>query len=211
MSNSNEQLEAIQDIRNMMRDSSKFLSLSGFSGIFAGIFALIGSWLGSTQIHNYFSGATLWFELETREDSLTFVILFICVCVLFLSLAFAYYFSLKKAKKNKIKLFDHTSKKLLINLAIPLLCGGIFSASMLFHGGSFLYLIGPGMLIFYGLALINASKYTLHEIKALGLIEIALGLCSLFMLGHGLLFWTIGFGFLHIIYGGLIWFKHDRN
>jgi hypothetical protein len=211
MDSTKEQLAALQDIRKMMQDSSKFLSLSGFSGIFAGIFAILGALLGSKQIENYFLGKPLFIQLASAEDSLTITILLICSLVLFLSLSFAYYFSKKKAEKNGVKLFDTSSRKLLFNIAIPLFCGGIFSLAMLYHGGNFLYLIGPAMLIFYGLALLNGGKYTLHEIKVLGILEIILGTISLFTLGYGLLFWTIGFGVLHIIYGALIWYKHDRN
>lgn len=211
MDSTKDQLEAIKDIRKMMQDSSKFLSLSGFSGVFAGIFAMLGAWFGSMQINAYFAGKELWFNVGNSEQNITLVILVICTLVLSFSLAFAYFFSQKKAKKLGQKLFDATSKKLLINLSIPLICGGVFSVAMLYHGGFFFFLIGPAMLIFYGLALLNGSKYTLHEIRILGLLEIGLGLISLFKLGYGLLFWTIGFGVLHIIYGALIWYKYERK
>jgi hypothetical protein len=211
MNKTNEQLTALNDIRKMMSESSKFLSLSGFSGIFAGLFAIAGAWLGDYQINRYFSGKDLLISVGNPSENLTITIGLICMLVLTLSLGIAFYLSKRKAQKKGYSLFDASSKKLLINIAIPLFTGGIFSMAMLFQGGMFIYLIAPAMLIFYGLALLNGSKYTFHEIRILAILEIMLGVIALFKLGYGLLFWTIGFGILHIIYGTLIWFKHDRK
>ena len=211
MSSTKDQLDALQDIRKMMQESSKFLSLSGFSGVFAGIFALLGALFGNMQFELFLKGENMMFNLAATEENLILLVLLICSSVLILSISFAFYFSNKKAKKNGVKLFDKTTSKLLFNMAIPLFVGGVFCFAMLFHGGYFVFLIGPAMLIFYGLSLLNGSKYTYHEIKILGLLEIALGIISLFMLGSSLLFWTIGFGALHIIYGTLVWYKHDRK
>ena len=62
------------------------------------------------------------------------------------------------------------------------------------------------MLIFYGMALVNASKYTLGNVRYLGLAEIVLGLLCAALPGYGFWFWVIGFGVLHIVYGSLIYF-----
>jgi hypothetical protein len=95
-----------------------------------------------------------------------------------------------------------------INLAIPLAVGGIFCAILLYHG--IVYLMAPAMLIFYGLALVNGSKYTLTDIRYLGLSEIVLGVFAAFFIGYGLLAWAIGFGVLHIVYGTLMYYKYER-
>jgi hypothetical protein len=211
MSKEKEQLEAIQDIRKMMMESTKFLSLSGFSGIFVGIFALAGAYFGKTQFDLYFQGKNLLFDLIATEENLILIIFSICLIVLISSILAAFLFSRNKARKNGQKLFDQSSKKLFFNIAIPLVCGGVFSLAMLFYGGYFVFLIAPSMLIFYGLALFNGSKYTYHDIKILGILEIILGFMALFYLGKGLLFWSIGFGVLHIIYGVLVWYKYDRK
>ncbi len=211
MSKEKEQLEAIQDIRKLMMESTKFLSLSGFSGIFAGIFALAGAYFGKTQFDLYFQGQNLLFDLIATEENLILIIFSICLVVLISSILLAFLFSRNKARKKGQKLFDQSSKKLFLNIAIPLVCGGVFSLAMLFYGGYFVFLIAPSMLIFYGLALFNGSKYTYHDIKILGILEIILGFMALFYLGKGLLFWSIGFGVLHIIYGVLVWYKYDRK
>ena len=67
------------------------------------------------------------------------------------------------------------------------------------------------MLIFYGIALYNASKHTLSYVKYLGFTEIILGLISAMYPGDGFWFWVIGFGFMHIIYGSLMYFKYDKK
>ena len=71
-------------------------------------------------------------------------------------------------------------------------------------------LIAPASLIFYGLALLNASKYTFKEIRWLGIMQIILGLINLWNIGNGLLYWSAGFGILHIVYGVVMWYKYER-
>ena len=105
-------------------------------------------------------------------------------------------------------LWNHQTKRLLINLLISLATGGIFSFILLLKG--FIGLVAPITLLFYGLALVNASKYTLSEIRSLGLLEIALGLISTYYIGYGLLFWAVGFGALHIVYGVLMHLKYEK-
>lgn len=206
MENEKQQLEALQDIRKMMKESSKFLSLSGLSGVIAGVYALIGAWLGHTAIVDFMNGPP-----QSTYNALMVHLFIICAAVLVLSITTALIFSSRKAKKNGENLFDHTSKKLVWNMLVPLGAGGTFCLALLYHGGGFILMIPPAMLIFYGLALVSSSKFTLHDIKYLGYLEIALGIVACFKLDEGLIFWAVGFGILHIIYGTIMWFKYDRN
>jgi hypothetical protein len=66
------------------------------------------------------------------------------------------------------------------------------------------------MLIFYGLSLVNAGKFTFSEIHYLGLTEIVLGILAGIFINHGLLFWTLGFGLMHIVYGTVMYYRHER-
>jgi hypothetical protein len=68
----------------------------------------------------------------------------------------------------------------------------------------------PGLLVFYGIALLNGSKYTLEEIKYLGLTQMALGLLGLLLPGYGLLLFGLGFGLGHIGYGLLMYNRYER-
>lgn len=208
MEDKNQHLDTLSEIRSMMEKSTKFISLSGLSGIFAGIFALIGSvvayyYLISISENHYFSllGGDVYIEF--------YLFFFLNASfVLLSSIAFGSYFTIRKAKKNNQKIWDATSKRLLINLMLPLGTGGIFCLIMFYHG--VIGLIAPATLIFYGLALINASKYTLNDIRYLGICEIVLGLLASIFIGYGLIFWALGFGVLHIVYGFVMYFKYEK-
>ncbi|MEM9822994.1 MAG: hypothetical protein AAF985_18080 [Bacteroidota bacterium] len=196
-----------------MERSSRFISLSGLSGVAAGIFAL----LGAAAVYLYldispFDGKRIYYvEALTAHkwgmDYLTFFLLDAAL-VLLLALAAGIFFTTRKAKRKGQKIWDPLTIRLLSNLMIPLAAGGIFCLGLLYHGE--FGLVAPATLIFYGMACVNASKYTLSDIRYLGLLEIALGLIAVFNVGYGLEFWAIGFGFLHIIYGTLMYFKYDR-
>lgn len=202
-------LEAIQDIRNMMKKSTRFLSLSGLSGVFAGIYALVGAYVAYEYCQSIISDMINSRSENINANKIYFNFILIAACTLFLSIITAYYFSNRKAKRIGQKLFDHTAIRVLINLCIPLVAGGVFCLALLYHG-SIVY-IAPAMLLFYGLALINASKYTYDDIRYFGICEIVLGLINAFNLGNGLLYWAIGFGFLHIVYGATMWFKYEKG
>ncbi len=208
MENNQQHLEALNDIRQMMRQSNKFLSLSGFSGIFAGIYALIGAFFGKKIIEDYARGGDYSDEAYLR---MLLICTIICTAILGLSILTALIFSGRKAKKMGQKVFDHTAWRLLLNMLIPLAAGGLFCIAMIYQGREMILLVCPAMLIFYGLALVNGSKYTLHDIRYLGCLQIALGIFAAFYLGYGLIFWALGFGVLHIVYGAFMWFKYDRK
>lgn len=207
MAEKNQHLDTLTEIRSLMEKSTRFISLSGLSGIVAGVFALIGA-----LIAYYYLVSTNYEEAYLMDGSVNvdfYQFFFLnAAFVLLSSLTFGIYFTVRKARKNKQKVWDQTSKRLLINLSIPLISGGLFCLILMYHG--LVGLIAPATLIFYGLALINASKYTLNDIRYLGICEIALGLISSIYIGYGLVFWAIGFGLLHIIYGFVMYFKYEK-
>lgn len=202
--------ETLTEIRSLMEQSSRFLSLSGLSGIFAGIFALIGAGVAFFYLKEPYSD---YYTRALNTDhtlNIDFVTFFIidALSVLILSVGTGIYFSWRKAQKNGLQLFVKPASKLFWNLMIPLITGGIFCIILGYHGD--FALVAPCTLIFYGLALVNGSRYTLNEIRYLGITEIVLGLVSSFKIGYGLLFWALGFGVLHIIYGALMWYRHEK-
>ena len=208
MDNKQEHLQALTDIRSMMERSSRFISLSGLSGVFAGIFALVGVYLAHLKIKNLYSNFYNRVDNDLIFDTMVYLIT-VAVSVLFCSLLVGVILTVRNSKKRGISIWDGTSKRLLINLAIPLASGGLFCLLLLHHGIG--WLVGPVTLIFYGLALINASKYTFNDIRYLGVMEILLGLFSTYYVGYGLICWAIGFGVLHIVYGAVMYFKYERK
>lgn len=209
MENEKQQLEALQDIRKMMKDSSKFISLSGLSGVFAGVYALIGAWLGQKVLAKSNDILVNRYTEVVNDYGLMLDCIGICLGVFILSIATALLLTARKAKKYNRSLFDHSSKNVFWSMSIPLFTGGVFCMLLLYHG--YIILVCPAMLLFYGLALVSSSKYTESDIRYLGYLEIALGLLAGFYTGKGLLFWALGFGVLHIIYGFILWFKYDRQ
>jgi uncharacterized BrkB/YihY/UPF0761 family membrane protein len=210
MNSGNQPLEALQDIRHMMQRSSRFLSLSGLSGVAAGIWALIGAYFAYDWIAEYYYdyNANGGFSGPAFQR-LKFNLLLLAGAVLGLALLSAFYFTWRKTKEDNTPLWNHTSRQLAINMLIPLVAGGLFLLAMLQHN-NWQY-IAPGSLLFYGLALVNGSKYTLSDIRYLGLSEIILGLVATQYPGYGLYFWAAGFGVLHIVYGFIMWWKNERK
>lgn len=212
MSKQEEQLNALNDIKKLMDRSSRFISLSGLSGVFAGVTALLGAYLAHVEINNYLSasGQSSAYPVDSSLLDLEFNLLKIGFGVLGVALAGGLLFTLRQSRKRNLPFWDRTTKNLLINLAIPLVSGGLFIIALLLVHPNTYGLIAPACLVFYGLALINASKYTYSDIRFLGLCEIVLGLIAMFYIGYGLYFWAIGFGILHIFYGMLMYFKYER-
>ena len=200
-------LKDISEIKNIMDKSSRFISLSGLSGILAGIYALVGAW---------FAYKTIYFDTSTLGNYRNLVIsfeaieklFFIATAVLVSSIITAVVLSMRKAKKSNESFWNATSKRLLINFMIPLASGGFFIIFLIEK--EMFGLVAPLTLLFYGLACVNASKYTIGDIRYMGITMILLGLLSTWFLGYGLLFWALGFGICHIVYGGMMYFKYDR-
>lgn len=198
--------EDLSHIRQMMERSSRFISLSGLSGVFAGLVALLGAvyvyFVFQREGISYFDG-----NRNVFSESLVKELVIIGLVILVLAVFSGYFFTAKKSRSKNLKIWDKTTKRLLLNFSVPLATGGIFCLGLLYH--HLFVMIAPTTLIFYGLALVNAEKYTLTDVKYLGYCEIILGLLSLFFLGWGLVFWSIGFGVLHIVYGIVMYKKYE--
>jgi MFS family permease len=194
-------LKDISEIKNLMNKSSRFISLSGLSGVLAGIYALIGAAIAYYIVDNSSRGYLI------LDGTIYRICLVILVGVAILSVSTGIFLTTQKAKKNGEKIWDSSSKRLLFNFLIPLVTGGIYILIKLnqeVYGNT-----AALMLIFYGLALVNASKYSLGDIRYLGYTEIILGLICAFVPAYGFWFWVIGFGVMHIIYGTWMHFKYD--
>ena len=196
-------LKDITEIKQLMNKSSRFISLSGLSGVLAGIYAIIGATVAYWLVEGYSDGTLI---LEGKTYGLVLLDL---ALIAFLSIVTAVVLTTKKAKKQDEKVWDSTSKRLVVNFLISLLTGGIYILIVL--NQQKYGLTAALMLIFYGLALINASKYSIGNIRYLGFIQTILGLiCALFP-DYGFWIWVLGFGVMHIIYGLWMHIKFDTN
>lgn len=204
-----QELEALQDIRNIMERSTRFLSLSGWSGIWAGAVALGGSAIAFLQLDRYYALYDERGNFDTEQYlNLRNNLFYLGVSVFVIALAGAFLFTLRKVRKHNGSIWNSASRRFLQNLVLPLAAGAIMVFAFLYNND--LKYIAPTCLVFYGLSLYNAGKFTLYDIRYLGIIEVILGAICLFFPGLGLYFWAAGFGLMHIVYGVIMWNKYDR-
>lgn len=213
-------LQALHDIRSIMERSARFISLSGWSGIWAGCTALAGAFIAGSWLNDL--GAQYGHynkQLHLRNgnvydpynyiDGYTAQFILLAAAIFAVALAGGFFFTWRKVKAQGLTLWNHASRQLLLQVMLPLIAGGIFCLAFLYNGHA--AYIGPACLVFYGLALINGSKYTLSDIRYLGMLEVLLGCICLFFPGYSLYFWAAGFGILHILYGIIMWNKYDKH
>ena len=202
----------LASIRSIMERSSKFISLSGLSGILAGVYALIGAaiayYLLYVDLHTI--NPDIHYRIVGIPNSILNVSVFLILgfVVLLASIATGVILTARKAKRKGQPIWGNLSRALLFHMAVPLVAGGILTFIFLSRG--YYGVIAPVTLIFYGLSLVGASNFTFSDVKYLGILEIILGLIAACLPGYGLLFWAIGFGVLHIIYGSMMYLKYDK-
>jgi len=197
----------LSSIRQLMERSAKFISLSGLSGVLAGVYAIIGAYLGYRIVYGN-AGTLDYRDTYISDPNVLIKLVLIASSVLTLSLASGIYLTIRQAKKRSENFWNPVSKRLVTSMAIPLVTGGLLIIIFILrqeHG-----IVASACLIFYGLALISASQYTFNDVKWLGCGEIILGLLAAATPGYGLVFWVIGFGFLHILYGTIMHFKYNQ-
>ena len=199
-------IEDLEEIKEIMDRSTRFISLSGLSGVSTGIIALAGVFVAYLTI---FKGQDylVYNAIELKSESLNLLLL-IAIGTLALSILLAIFFTRRKTNRQNQSVWDNQTKRLLINLFIPLFTGGVLCLMLLLKG--YVGLLPPLTLIFYGLALVNGSKYSLPEIRTLGLFEIIIGLIAIQFIEYGLLFWAFGFGLIQIVYGLIVQMKYEK-
>jgi len=196
----------IASIKTLMERSSKFISLSGLSGILAGCYALAGTLIAYFLLKNQYSAGV---RVERMDSPGLILRLFlVALSVLLLSILTGIFLTVRKSIRTQQSIWNPVSRNLFYSMVVPLVSGGVFILILAFHG--YHGLIAPSCLIFYGLALFGASSFTFNDVKYLGITEIFLGLLASMFPGYGLWFWAFGFGVLHIVYGSIMHFKYDR-
>lgn len=211
METNTEYLEDLRIIKKVMEESSRFLSLSGLSGVFAGLIALAGT---AVSVFVFLDGTIILTDgmlsgKSTQElNGIKAGLMLLAGIVLVLSIAVSLWFSRRNAVKKSRRMWTPVSRKLLTNMIVPLVTGGILIVILLLHN-EWHYIL-PSMLIFYGLSLVSATKFTYNDIFYLGLIEVFSGLAAAALPAYGIILWAFGFGLLHIVYGLLLYRKYER-
>jgi len=197
-------LKDVAEIRSMMERSSKFLSLSGLSGVSAGIVALAGWAWAMWYLGSRFGPETG--GVVNHRDVL--LLMLDSALVIAAALSVSMFFSWRLAKRRGLPIWNATAKDTVSALLIPLVSGGVFCLILVRQE---LYATIPSaMLMFYGMALVSAGKFTVHDIRVLGLCQILLGLTAALLPEIGLWLWATGFGLLHIVYGIVVYMKYEK-
>ena len=207
MTSTHSGIETLEDIRKIMERSSRFISLSGWSGIAAGLCALIGAWLGYGAMGDYHSNANR--EVAQCVECLRNNLVWIAAVVFAAAVFAAFIFTYIRSKRDGVAIWGNSARKLLWSTLVPMAVGGAFILRLIQLEEY--QLVASASLIFYGLGLLNGSKYTLGEIRFLGYAQLLTGIISLWFTEYAIIFWAIGFGLLHIIYGIAMWWKYERN
>lgn len=211
MENKPDYSDDIKTIKKIMEESSRFLSLSGLSGLFAGFLAILGGSIahfGILRSKSFFFDENLSSFSVPEITSIKIKLITDALLVLFFALAGSLYFSYRKAHRKGQKIWTPVSRRLLLSLIIPLIAGAFFI--MIFYLESQWQLIVPAMLIFYGLALIGAGKFTYSEVFYLGLAELLTGFSAAIFQGSAIFFWILGFGFFNLAYGLIMYRKYEE-
>ena len=208
MKNEKDYIKDISEIRSMMERSSRFLSLSGLSGVMAGIYALAGA-LVAYLVFGFNPDSVTYSMTGTAGTPANISsVIIVALIILALALGTVVYLSRRNAGKKGEKMWSPTTRRLLANMMVPLSTGGILIVILILNGLA--GLAAPISMIFYGLALFTASKMTLEEVKLMGIIQILLGLIAVLMIQYSLIIWAIGFGLVNIVYGIYMHYKYER-
>ena len=125
MKDEQDYIRDITEMRSMMERSSKFLSLSGLAGVMAGIYALTGAYI-AYKVFSFNPDEIVYSDLQSGTLAPGFLkVIFLAVAVLVLAIGTAIFLSYKKADKNGERFWNATARRLLVNMAIPLITGGL--------------------------------------------------------------------------------------
>lgn len=207
MNKANQHLESINEIRSIMERSTTFVSLTGLSGVMAGLYGILTFVIVSYKLDSMILDSNTIFRMITERELQLFLVVVAAVS-LSVTLLTALGLTIRKAGKRGLGVWDSVSRRFALHLFLPLGAGGLFTIALAYHGQ--LQLVCPAMLLFFGLALLSAARYVQMDMLWLSLIEICLGLAASFWYESGLIFWGVGFGLATLLYGILMYFKYER-
>ena len=209
MKDEQDYIKDISEMRSMMERSSRFMSLAGLAGVMAGIYALAGAWIVYSVLDfhpDQIMDGTL--PMTGNRSAVFLQVMLVAFGVLVLSIGTAFILLRRKAGKRQEKFYTSSTRRYLVNMAVPLVTGGLLTLVLIAHGIT--GLAAPLTLLFYGLALVSASNFTYEEVRSLGIIQIVLGLIGCWFIPYALICWAVGFGLVHIIYGIYMHYKYER-
>lgn len=200
-------VDHLDHIRSIMERSTTFMSLTGLSGVMAGIFGLLTTAVIAYGLGTAFFDDTAKMHLANNAE-LRYMIVGVAAAALFVTLATAVTLTVRKARSKGLSVWDKVTQRFAVHLFLPLSAGGLFTIALALDGQ--LDFVCPAMLLFFGLSLLNASRFVQCDMFWLGTAEVALGLVASFVPTLGLILWGAGFGLATLIYGTLMYYKYER-
>lgn len=201
--NNKNYLEDISQIKNLMAESSKFLVFTtGLSGFFSGLFAILG------MIYIYVLADGDVNDIEQLTVNYRSTVAVVLIIILALSTLVTVIFTRRNAKSQGQNPWNPIAKKMVFNFYTVGVLGAVYLLILFFQEKY--DTIVELMLVFYGMALLNGSKYTFDQVKLLAYIQIALGLACSFFDSYDFWFWVAGFGLVNLIYGGIMYFGYGK-
>ncbi|GEM_PF-487184 len=210
----------LRDIHAIMERSVRHSTLSGLSGIIAGMAAIGGAVL-STFMCADMNTPSLWVDEHTGK---TFLIIWLGVLVV--AAASDMILTKRKARKIGKQFFDRPMRRVLLALVPGFACGlavtiyfalgGLYAVrSVEVHYNTDIPMIGNVFrlpmywMIFYGLALVSVSSISLRELFIMGIAFVAAGIYTMFWgLDNPMLMMGISFGGFHLVYGIYMWLRY---
>jgi hypothetical protein len=188
-------------------EQSRYRALSGLSWLFSGLVVLAAVAFAWVYLDYSYEGRfdhdQLFGNLEAIPPEYVQVLGTAAVVFLVLAAATMAFFNRRKARRLGLPVWNDAAWKMALAFVVPVVTGAAWGIILVFKYGLF-GLVAPLTLLFYGLGLTQASTHTLPALRYLGLAEIGLGLVSCFLTRETLIFWGLGFGVFHVLFGGLM-------
>jgi hypothetical protein len=180
-----------------MQQNINPFSLKRYSGILIGLYGLAVVYL----INILTSGEQSGIELVSQLPLLFLQIGVTVIALVFIviSLVTLWIRAKRTVRKNDQKLWSIFTRKIRWQTLISLLI--ILIIIIMISNIGYFSLTTPLSLFFYGLFLLNLSRFSSIGLRYLSLAEIILAITSYFIYDKEIIFLALGFGFLPILYG----------
>jgi hypothetical protein len=181
-------MDNLRFIRETMEGAASFTAVPGVGGMLIGAVALAAAYAASRA-----RSTDLWLAIWVAAAG---------VAVVIGGLAMVH-----KALRADTSILSRPGRNFALSLAPPLAAGALLTLA-LYRSGSVDVL--PGLwLLLYGAGVMTGGAFSVRIVPAMGLCFMALGAAALLSPpAWGNIYMAAGFGGLHLIFGGLIAWRH---
>jgi hypothetical protein len=181
-------LEQIRYIRQTMESAGSFTAVPGVGQIVIGLTAVVAAYLAAKE-----TMPERWVAIWLAESVI--------------ALAIAGYAVARKARLANQSLLSGPARKFGLSFAPPLLVGALLTV-FLYRAGM-LAAIPAMWLLLYGTAVVTGGAFSVGIVPVMGLCFMGLGTLAVFTpSAWANVYMVLGFGGLHIVFGGIIARKH---